>query len=82
MNSGDLKTYKYVKISKTNFLMRKILFLHDICVYVRKVKRKQPSGICSKIKTRSGSTKSKVVSVYKGKTKELKVNKFLVVRKI
>ena len=31
MNSGDLKTYKYVKVSKSDFFTTTILFLHNIC---------------------------------------------------
>ena len=31
MNSGDLKTYKYFKISKLNFFSITILSLHSIC---------------------------------------------------
>ena len=31
MNSGDLKTYKYEKISKSNFFTTSILSLHSIC---------------------------------------------------
>ena len=31
MNSGDLKTYKYVKISKSNFFTITMLSLHSIC---------------------------------------------------
>ena len=31
MNSGDLKTYKYVKISKSNFFTITILFPHNVC---------------------------------------------------
>ena len=32
MNSGDHKTYKYVKISKSNFFAITILSLHSICL--------------------------------------------------
>ena len=31
MNSGDLKMYKYVKISKSNFFTITLLSLHSIC---------------------------------------------------
>ena len=37
MNSGELKTYKYVKISKSNFFMITILSLHSICSESKKL---------------------------------------------
>ena len=39
----------------------------------------QPNRMGSKIKIHSGSTKSKVISMHRGKTKELKANKQFVV---
>ena len=44
--------------------------------------RMKPNSMRSKTITQSGSMKSKVVNIYNGKTKELKANKKLVVRKI
>ena len=43
MNSGDLKTYKCVKISKSNFFTITILFLHSICSESKKEERKKKS---------------------------------------
>ena len=41
MNSGDLKTYKYVKISKSNFFTITMLSLRSICSESNKEKEKK-----------------------------------------
>ena len=41
MNSGNLKTYKYVKISKSNFFVITILSLQSICSESNKNKKIQ-----------------------------------------
>ena len=45
MNSGDLKMYKYVKISKLNFFMFTILSLHSICLESENKNDKNDSSI-------------------------------------
>ena len=45
MNSGDLKTYEYVKISKSNFFTITILPLHTICSESKKEAKENEDGI-------------------------------------